>query len=341
MEQLRDITLTPSIGITNKDDLENNKEESIRKLESTLPRSTNHPRNPLYFYQGFWCPSIFLQYTIDFQNHFQAEETDIIIATKPKSGTTWLKSLVYSVINRTRFNNSNHPLLSKNPHELAFFADYKSIYSHSNKTLSPEFTSLVPPRLISTHNPYGSLPRSVKETECRVVCMARNPYDTFVSAWKFLTQIYPEFLHEMTMEDYSEIFCKGEEAHGPHWDHVLGYWKESLERPKKVLFIKYEDMKENGIVEMKRLAEFLGCGFSLEEEKHGVIEEIMKLCSLSHLKELEVNKTGKYVPIFGNNLYFRKGEVGDWVNHFSPTMVERFDQMMKEKFSGSGLEFRM
>ncbi|XP_010672355.2 cytosolic sulfotransferase 15-like [Beta vulgaris subsp. vulgaris] len=200
---------------------------------------------------------------------------------------------------------------------------------------------MAPPRLISTHMPYTSLPTSVKESECKVVCMARNPLDTFVSLWKFLTQVYAEFLQQMTMEDYSEIFCNGDEAYGPYWDHVLGYWKESLERPSKVLFLKYEDMKGNGKSEMKRLAEFLGCGFSLEEEKQGVIKEIMKLFSLSHLKELEVNKSERFVPVIENILYFRKGEVGDWANHFSPIMIQRFDQMIKDKIVGSGLEFKI
>ena len=132
---------------------------------------------------------------------------------------------MYSIVNRTRFTLSNHPLRTKNPHELIFFVDAKN----TDKNVSLDLSNMEPPRLMSTHMPYSSLPTSVKESECRVVCMARNPMDTFVSMWKFLTQIHPEFLQQMTIDNYSEIFCNGEEVAGPYWDHVLGYWKESLD----------------------------------------------------------------------------------------------------------------
>ena len=60
---------------------------------------------------------------------------------------------------------------------------------------------------------------------------------------------------------------------------MLEYWNESLERPQKVLFLKYENMKEDIISHVKRLAEFLGFPFSLEE-REGVVKEISRLYSL-------------------------------------------------------------
>ncbi|GFS33386.1 sulfotransferase 2B [Actinidia rufa] len=129
-------------------------------------------------------------------------------------------------------------------------------------------------------------------------------------------------------------------GYGPFWDHVLDYWKESLERPQKVLFLKYEDLKENPILHMKRLAEFMGVPFSIEEEKEGLIEEISRLCSINNLRELDVNKTGKFVSYFENKTLFRRGEVGDWVNYLTPDMVDRLDKIMKEKMDGFGLTFK-
>ena len=121
---------------------------------------------------------------------------------------------------------------------------------------------------------------------------------------------------------------------------MLGYWKESLERPQKVLFLKYEDLKDNPILHMKRLAEFIGVPFSIEEEKEGLIEEISRLCSINNLRELDVNKTGKFGSHFENKAFFRKGEVGDWVNYLTPEMVERLDKVIQEKMDGFGLTFK-
>ncbi|KAK8684778.1 hypothetical protein V6N13_040794 [Hibiscus sabdariffa] len=33
-----------------------------------------------------------------------------------------------------------------------------------------------------------------------------------------------------------------------------------------------------------------------------------------------------------NSDFFRKGEVGDWVNHLSPQMAEKLDQITEQKF---------
>ncbi|KAL8542468.1 hypothetical protein ACS0TY_003359 [Phlomoides rotata] len=106
---------------------------------------------------------------------------------------------------------------------------------------------------------------------------------------------------------------------------MLRYWHEILMNPNKVLFLKYEEMKENTSFQLKKIAEFLGVPFTWEEEEEeGVVEGIAKLCSFEHMKELEVNKNGKGAIVdFENKNLFRKGLVGDWVNYFTPMMVER------------------
>ena len=85
----------------------------------------------------------------------------------------------------------------------------------------------------------------------------------------------------------------GASEYGPYGDHLLGYWKESLERPERVLFLKYEDLKGDLSSHLKGLADFLGHPFSVEEEREGVVEKIAKLCSFESLSSLEVNKTGR------------------------------------------------
>ncbi|WKA05247.1 hypothetical protein VitviT2T_023223 [Vitis vinifera] len=48
------------------------------------------------------------------------------------------------------------------------------------------------------------------------------------------------------------MFCRGVESFGPYWDHVLDYWKMSRKRLDKVLFLKYEDLKEDINTHIKR-----------------------------------------------------------------------------------------
>ncbi|KAL7209665.1 hypothetical protein ACSBR1_031259 [Camellia fascicularis] len=84
----------------------------------------------------------------------------------------------------------------------------------------------------------------------------------------------------------------------------------------------------------------MGFPFSMEEDRQGVIEEILKLCSFDNLKNLEVNKTRKNDVGHPNSAYLRKGEVGDWANYLTPSMAERMNKLMEEKFSDIGLNFK-
>ncbi|KAI3704803.1 hypothetical protein L1987_75032 [Smallanthus sonchifolius] len=126
---------------------------------------------------------------------------------------------------------------------------------------------------------------------------------------------------------------------GPYWDHILGYWKASIERPHRVLLLKYEDLKMEPTSNVKRLAEFIGYPFSIDEEKEGVVDKIINLCSFENLSKLEVNKTGKMQDVYvvENRIFFRKAKDGDWKNYFTDEMKEKIDKLMDEKLSGTGL----
>lgn len=140
------------------------------------------------------------------------------------------------------------------------------------------------------------------------------------------------------------MYCKGVIGFGPFWAHMLGYWNESLRRPEKVLFLKYEDMKEDVVSCLRKLACFLGFPFSVEEERDGVVESIAELCSFESLKEMEVNKCGKALTFskrFENKQLFRRGVVGDWVNYLNPSMVKQLSLVMEKQFEGSGLSFNV
>ena len=54
----------------------------------------------IYNYQGFWTSPRLIQGVIACQQQFQAQTSDIILVTTPKSGTTWLKTLLFSLVNR-------------------------------------------------------------------------------------------------------------------------------------------------------------------------------------------------------------------------------------------------
>ncbi|XP_026450915.1 cytosolic sulfotransferase 12-like [Papaver somniferum] len=156
-----------------------------------------------YQHQGFWFYAKGIENVKDFQQNFKALDTDIVIATLPKAGTTWLKALALEIVNRSRYPSSttdhhhhhHHPLLTVSPHDLVPFIDFKHIYppgySHldfTNTSTHDEHES--PSRLIGTHVPYPSLPESIKSCiNCKVVYLCRNPKDNFISLWHFINKL--------------------------------------------------------------------------------------------------------------------------------------------------------
>ncbi|GFP87284.1 cytosolic sulfotransferase 5 [Phtheirospermum japonicum] len=141
-----------------------------------------------------------------------------------------------------------------------------------------------------------------------------------------------------SINDVFEKFCDGVSLFGPFWDHVLGYWNLSKENPDRILFLRFEDVKEKPGIYLRRLSGFLGCPFSGEEEETGVVDEILRLCSFDNLRGLEVNMNGRLESGEVNSAFFRKGEVGDWRNCLDRGMVDRLDGISEERFRGSGLE---
>ncbi|KAL6327626.1 hypothetical protein AAG906_022047 [Vitis piasezkii] len=94
-----------------------------------------------------------------------------------------------------------------------------------NDQNSINLDGLPSPRIFATHAPYSLLPHSVKDSNCRIVYICRNPLDQFISHWHFVDSIgtqSPGDVKATSYEDALEMFCEGVNAFGPIWDHVLG-----------------------------------------------------------------------------------------------------------------------
>lgn len=312
--------------------------KGYRDKMATLPKYRGWSTLHLCQYQGFWFqPKIGLEGVMWVQQRFKPRPTDVYLATNPKSGTTWLKAIVFSIMNRKRYNNftTDHPLLKFSPHEVVPFMELDLF--RTTPIADPEI--LPSPRILATHIAYNMLPESIQNSSCPIVYICRNPKDVFVSFWQFSVKMRPKDLPELSFEEAFDLFCHGVTPCGPFWDQALGYWKASVEFPNRVLFLKYEDMKTEPLLCTKRIAEFLGQPFSLQEEENGIVQEIVKLCSFESMSNLEVNRNGKsrVRAEVKNDVFFRQGKVGDWKNHLTDEMIERLDQITNHKFDGTGL----
>ncbi|ESQ39707.1 hypothetical protein EUTSA_v10001141mg, partial [Eutrema salsugineum] len=121
-----------------------------------------------------------------------------------------------------------------------------------------------------------------------------------------------------TLEESFAMFCRGLSMYSPFLDHVLSYWKAYQENPDQTMFLKYEKMRADPLPYVKRLAEFMGCGFTAEEEKEEAVEKVAFPSSF-----------------YPKSAYFRKGKVRDWSNYLTPEMAAGIDGLMEERFKGT------
>lgn len=83
---------------------EGERDDDFQEMLSRLPTERHWINGrSLYLYQNFWCPSKSIKAFVSFQQHFKACDTDLILASMPKSGTTWLKALAFAIVNRARY----------------------------------------------------------------------------------------------------------------------------------------------------------------------------------------------------------------------------------------------
>ncbi|KAK6921050.1 Sulfotransferase domain [Dillenia turbinata] len=287
----------------------------------------------LYKYQGFWYTSPHLKGVISARQRFKPLDKDVILCTYPKSGTNWLKALAFSIMTRTNFDFSSHPLLTTPPSTCVSYIEFEQAQGINARREFP---------LTSTHIPYSSLPVSIISSDCKIVYICRDPKDAFVSWWYHANYFYDK--EPISLEKAFDLFCQGIVLFGPFWDHCLEYWEASSERPDKILFLKYEDIKRDPSYYVEKLADFMGYPFSLQEKADGCVKKIIEFCSFETLSNLEVNKSGKLGSVivdgeYPAKIFFRKGKIGDWVNHLTVDMANRLDRIIEEKLNGSGLKF--
>ncbi|XP_049445067.1 sulfotransferase 1 family member D1-like, partial [Epinephelus fuscoguttatus] len=260
---------------------------------------------------------------------FRPDPSDLLIASYPKAGTTWIQEIVDLLLHNGDTEACKRaPTPDRSPFlELFSLPTLPSGLDH--------LKNMDPPRIIKTHLPFQLVPPGFWENKCKVIYMARNAKDNMVSYYYFdrmcLTQPEPG-----PWESFMSKFMQGELSWGSWHDHVKGYW---LEREKRnILYLFYEDMKENPRCEVERVMRYLDLSVSDE-----VISWIVELTSFKNMKE---NPMANYsfIPatVFDQSIspFMRKGEVGDWRNHLTPEQSKMFDEDYKKQMKEDNIPFR-
>ncbi|XP_007084115.1 sulfotransferase 6B1-like [Panthera pardus] len=245
---------------------------------------------------------------------FNAREDDVFLVSYPKSGTHWVAEVIENIPNVSMSLTS--------PIELGDISKFEELNMYRKR------------RVIPTHLSYNMLPMNIKQKQCKIIYIVRNPKDTAVSLFHYYRD-NPNLPGIETWAGFLELFLRGDVVYGSWFDHVLS-WEEH-KNDKNILIIFYEEMKKDLSKSIKKIINFLGINVSDSE-----INKITRKTSFSEMKNnaakenCDPNHTICALTT-NRNLVFRKGAVGDWINYFTSKQKRVFDELFTEKMKHSEL----
>ncbi|KFU84657.1 Sulfotransferase 6B1, partial [Chaetura pelagica] len=132
-------------------------------------------------------------------------------------------------------------------------------------------------RIILTHLPPHLLPKSIFQSKAKILVIIRNPKDTAVSYYHFYNNM-PLLVSFTSWDEYFAAFMSGKLTWGSYIDHLVE-WNTYIDH-ENIMMISYEELKEDQVLGMKKIAAFFG--FSLCEEDFSTIA---KKTSFQAMKE--------------------------------------------------------
>ncbi|OWF41437.1 amine sulfotransferase-like [Mizuhopecten yessoensis] len=254
--------------------------------------------------------------------NMEVRDDDTFVLSYPKSGTHW----VFTIASMLRTGKSSY---SGSPH----FLDYNEIDLLDN---------LPSPRLLASHLTFDQLPRQVREGKGKVLLITRNPKDVAVSYHIFMTKLNaPDY--KGSWEGFLRFYSEGRMLYGSWFDAFFD-WENTKATYKgdNILYLIYEDMKQDLLANVTKIAAFLCETYDksfLEEVTDRstfktMVKTVMEEIKPSDQDYIHQMSDDKKLPIY------RKGEVGDWKNHFTVAQNEIFDKIYQEKMKNTNCTFR-
>ena len=222
-------------------------------------------------YQGVHFPMLRCsRATVRRAAQYQPQANDLFIASQMKCGTTWLQQLAYEVLSRGQgdLSDDGHVhLYALSP----WLESFNSVALEEAPLIGAKET-----RIIKTHFPASLCPFS---PQAKYLYITRHPVSCFASTVDF-TQALLGPLAPST-EALLRRFCSDRMWFGNWPEHVQGYW-EWAQTQSNVLFLHFEEMKQDVAGIVRQVADFLDCRLTEEE-----VSLVVQKCSFDYMKDHE------------------------------------------------------
>ncbi|XP_049420254.1 sulfotransferase 2B1-like isoform X8 [Epinephelus fuscoguttatus] len=218
-------------------------------------------------YRGVLVPSaVHSPQSLKYYEEFTFRLDDIIIATYPKSGTTWMQEIV--------------PLIMSggDPASVETLPNWDRVpWLEETRACNLNLEERPSPRMCTTHFLYNMMPPSFFKVKPKVIYVMRNPKDVFTSLFHYHGMA--SFLSNTgTQNEFLHKFLDGKVMFGSWFDHVKSWL--NAEDKEHIMYISYEEMIMDLKDSVARIAQFLQKSLDAE-----VIEKIADRCLFKNMKK--------------------------------------------------------
>ena len=241
--------------------------------------------------------------------------TDIVISSCYKSGTTLTQQIVNLMVN----GHDDFESL----HDLSPWVEEIFITTPENKKSWIE--SLSSPRILKSHLLFEALPCY---PEWKYIYLVRDGRDVGLSLYHHYKSFLPEYLNENLPQDFVAFwddFVETKEdinQYWSYWKHIKSWWQ--VRNLPNVLLVHYHNLIYDKSQEIDRISEFLNLNINSSKK-----EMVLEKSSLEYMKSnwQKFQQKGVFQP----NTFINKGVNGRWHNLLTTEQLKRYEIIMSEE----------
>jgi len=221
-------------------------------------------------------------------------QDDVFIAAYPRSGSTWLRTMVSAVVYPDakvvpEFFNSKIPAVS--------IRNAKTIRRLKGR------------RIIMTHSCW-------RHGIDRAIYMVRDGRDALVSYYHYNTTRMDK---KISFDEFFSLYEK--EIFGITWERHVDSWLRlaRTELKERLLVVKFEEMRRDTADILEGVCRFLNL-----YPDTSVLTKAIQTASLENMRKIERNSVGHTLD--PNAYFYRGGSTGQWKQHFNETSRTAFER---------------
>ncbi len=235
----------------------------------------------------------------------------VFLVSYPRSGNTWVRFLIGSLL-------TEEPVDWLNINKIIPW-----IYDSSHSKV----INMKSPKIIKSHSVFDNRYK-------KVIYLVRDVRDVVVSYYYWHIKMNKNF--DYNLDTFITKFCNGEIWPGRWNNHVENWLLNNHSIKNGFIFVKYEDLKENTLIEVKRIMKFLSIKKSDKD-----IQKAIQWASFENMRRLENEQQDRHSTFSKSNNkipFVRKGNVNGWKNVLTTNQKNMIDQQFRRTLFSLGYE---